>query len=94
MSKKVTVELTGTARIRAGRKEVSITVGDGMSWRDVLAILARKTPSLVGHTITEDRRGLIWPYLLNLGGGHTIHDLDGEARLKEGDRLVLFQATC
>ncbi len=94
MSKKVTVELTGPARIHAGRKEVSITVEDGVTWRDVIAALAQASPVLVGEVITKDRRDFIGSYMLNLGGRRTIHDLDGEARLEEGDRLALLAETC
>ena len=94
MSKKVTVELTGLARIHTDRKEVSIAVEDGITWRDVIAALAQASPALVGEVITEDRRDFIGSYMLNLGGRRTIHDLDGEARLEEGDRLALLAETC
>jgi hypothetical protein len=94
MGKKVTVELTGPARIQAGRKEVSITVEDGATWRDVMAALAQALPMLVGKAITEDRRNLIGPYLLNLGGRRTIRDFDEEAQVKEGDFLSLLEETC
>jgi hypothetical protein len=94
MSKKVTVELTGTARILAGRREVSIKVQDGVTWRDVIAALAQASPALVREVITKDRRDLVGSFILNLGGAHTIHDLDEEARLEEGDHLALLSETC
>ena len=94
MSKKVNVELTGPARIRAGRKEVSLTVEDGVTWRDVIAALAQASPALVGEVITKDKRDLIGSYMLNLGGRRTIHDLAGEARLGEGARRALLTETC
>ena len=94
MSKKVTIELTGPARILAGRKEVSITVEDGVTWRDVIAALAQISPALVGEAVTKDRRGLIGSYILNLGGRRTIHDLDAEAKLEESDHLALLVGPC
>lgn len=94
MNKKVTVELTGPARIQAGRKEVSIIVQDDATWRDVVAALAQALPVLVGKAITEDRRDLIWPYLLNLGGRRTVRDFDENAQIKEGDLLSLLEETC
>ena len=94
MSKKVTVELTGPARILVGRKEVTVTAWDSATWRDVIAALAQAAPALVGEVITKDRRDLIGSYILNVGGRHTINDLDGKAMLKEGDQLALLSETC
>jgi len=73
MNKQVTVELTGPARIQAGRKQVSITMQDDATWRDVVAALARALPALEGNAITEDY-DLVWPYLLNVGGRRTVRD--------------------
>lgn len=94
MAIEVTIELTGPAQLSARRKDVSIAVEGGATWRDVIAALAREVPVLVGKAITEDRRGLIWPYLLNLGGRKAIMDLDEKAQLKEGDRLSLLMELC
>jgi len=92
MGKNVVVELAGLARVRAGREVVSILVEDGATWRDVIAALARASPALVGEAIAEDRRDLFGSYVLNVGGRHTIHDLDEEASLEEDDRLALLDA--
>ncbi len=94
MNKKVTVELTGPARIQAGRKEVRITVEDDATWRDVVAALAQALPVLVGKAITADRRDLIEPYLLNLGGRRTVRDFDEKVQIEEGDLLSLLEETC
>ncbi len=90
----VTIELVGTARIHVGRKEVSITVRDEATWRDVVAALAAALPVLVGTAITEDKRALVPPHLLSLGGRHTIENFDEEVEIKEGDLLLLFEETC
>ena len=94
MGKKVTVELTGPARIQAGRKEVITTVEDDATWRDVVAALAQALPVLVGKAITEDRRDLIGSYLLNVGGRRTVYDFDEKAQIEEGDLLSLLEETC
>lgn len=94
MNKKVTVELTGPARIQAGRKEVGITVEDDATWRDVVAALAQALPVLVGKAITEDGRDLIGSYLLNVGGRRTVYDFDEKAHIEEGDLLSLLEETC
>jgi len=94
MAVKVTVELTGPARVSAGRKEVRLTVPDSVIWRDVVTALAQQVPVLVGKAITNDQRGLIRPYLLNLGGRYTIKDLDERVELREGDTISLLTETC
>ena len=94
MGRKVTIELIGTARIQAGRREVSIAVCDEATWRDVVAALAAALPVLVGTAITDDRRSLVLPHLLSVGGRYTIRDLDEEVEIKEGDLLLLFEETC
>ena len=94
MGKEVTVELIGTARIQVGRKKVCIRVPDEATWRDVVTVLAEALPVLVGTAITEDRRALVPPHLLSLGGRRTICDFDEEAEIKEGDLLLLFEETC
>ena len=94
MAIEVTIELTGPAQLSARRQDVSIAVEEGATWRDVIAALAREVPVLVGTAIAEDRRDLIWPYLLNLGGRKAIANLDEKAQLKEGDRLSLLMEPC
>ena len=88
---KVTIELVGTARLSAGKKEVSLAVEEDALWRDVVAALAQEVPGLIGRIITEDRRALISSYQLNLGGKRSIADLDEKAGLKEGDRILLLE---
>jgi len=94
MAIEVTIELTGPAQLSARRQDVSIAVEEGATWRDVIAALAWEVPVLVGTAIAEDRRDLIWPYLLNLGGRKAIANLDEKAQLKEGDRLSLLMEPC
>lgn len=94
MSKRVIVELTGPARILAGRKEVNVVVEDSAIWKDVIAALAQASPALVGEVITKERRDLIGSYILNLGGNRSVQNLDERAELEEGDHLALLSETC
>ncbi|HIC94017.1 MAG TPA: hypothetical protein EYP09_07195 [Anaerolineae bacterium] len=90
---KVTIELVGTARIRAKRKEVSLAVEEDATWRDVVAALAQEVPALIGQSIAEDKHDLISPHQFNFGGCF-IAKLDEKAQLKEGDRISLLEGTC
>jgi len=82
--------VTGLARSHAGLDTVSISVQDGATWRDVVATLAQASPALVGTVLTEDRCNLIGSYVLNVGGRHSVYDLDEGATLKAGDRLSVL----
>lgn len=90
MSKNVVVELAGLTRVLAGCTEMSVTIRDGATWRDVIAALACALPALVGEALAEDRRDLLGSYILNVGGRYTIQNLDDETSLEEGDRLALL----
>ncbi len=90
MSKRVAVELTGLARSHAGSDTVNISVQDEATWRDVIGALAQASPALVGTVLTEDSCNLVGSYVLNLGGGRSVYDLDEEATLKAGDRLSVL----
>lgn len=90
MSVDVVVELAGLTRVLAGSAEVSVSVQEGATWRDVIAALARESPPLVGEAITERGQDLIGSYVLTVGGRRTIADLDDEVRLEEDDQLALL----
>jgi len=90
MSKSVTVELIGAARIIAGRGEVSLTLADGATWRDAIAALARAAPGLIGEVITTDGRGLVGAYEVNLGGRAFVPDLDEGMQPPEDGRVTLM----
>ncbi len=94
MCTEVIVELPGLARVQSDRKEVSLTVEGGMTWRDVIAALAQPLPALVGQVITDDGRDLIGDYMLSWEGRRTIRDLDQVAKLEEGDRIMLLDIIC
>ena len=90
---KVTIELVGTARLSAGKKEVSLAVEEDALWRDVVAALAQEVPALVGQAIAEDKCSLISPHQFYVGG-RFITRLDEEARLEGGARISLLEGAC
>jgi len=90
---KVTIELVGTARLSARKKEVSLAVEEDALWRDVVAALAQEVPVLVGRAITDDKDSLISPHQFYFGG-RFITNLDEKAQLKDGDRMTLLEGAC
>lgn len=94
MNQKVTIELTGPVRTKVGQKEVSITVDDNATWGDVVAALAQALPVLVGTSVAEDRRSIVPPYLLSVGGRRVVRDFGEKAQIQEGNCLSLLEETC
>lgn len=90
MSKRVTVDLIGAARIVAGRREVPLTLADRATWRDAIAALGRAAPGLVDEVITKDKRDLVGAYAVNLGGRTFVRDLDEEVQPPEDGRVTLM----
>jgi len=91
---RVVVELLGTARIAAGRAEVTLDLPAHVTGRDVIMTLLRKMPALKGKVIDPKKRELIYPQLLGDSTGKTIHDLDASLELEDGARFFVFQEPC
>ncbi len=89
-SGRIVVELFGMARISCGRMDVEIEVPPDGGIDRVVRALADACPDLVGIAIREDRVGLLDSYTFNLNG--TMFVSGGAARLRAGDRLLLFSS--
>ena len=86
----IRVELFGTARLAAGRKELSIEVIDEPSASEVVGAIAEACPALVGSVVDESGTGLLESHVLNVNGTAFV---DGErVSLSPGDRLLLFSS--
>jgi molybdopterin converting factor small subunit len=86
----VTVELFGSSRLLAGRREAVIVVPDRCSIREFVSALATAVPSLVGDVVREDGTGLEGSYVLNLNGARFLEESAFE--LKHGDSVLLFSS--
>ena len=84
------VELFGTARLAAGRRELMIEVVEEPGAKDVVAAIARACPPLVGSVIDEERTGLLESHVLNVNGTAFVDG--GPLDLGPGDRILLFSS--
>ena len=81
----MTIELYGTARLRAGRSQCAI---DASSVGQALEHLARECPALAGTVILEAK---VHPaFSLSLNGERFVHD--PETPLRADDCLLLISA--
>jgi len=85
---RVTVELLGLARRLAGQSEVQLQIPEGATFRDIVALLADRFPSLLGQVIVPETYDLISPYFFNIGGRLAASGLD--ATVDGHDPLVLM----
>jgi hypothetical protein len=85
---KISVELFGIPRIRAGRREIELELPAGASRHQLVQAIASECPVLVGHVLREDLTDLQDGYLLNHNG---ISFLSSDILcLQSGDFLLLL----
>ncbi len=82
----VKVELFGTPRLAAGRRELELVLPAETSRQKFAESLAEACPALVGKLIRDDLSGLQDGYVLNLNGlaflnGEVLHVQDGDTVL-------------
>ena len=86
----LTVELFGSARLLAGRREVEIAAPVCCSIRDLASALGTAVPALVGEVVREEGTGLEESYVFNLNGERFLED--NAVSLVPGDRVLLFSS--
>lgn len=90
----VTVELFGTARIKAGVAIVPLRVNAGTTVAELARALARECPALLGNALRDDDGiGIADGYALNLNGLTFLPSDTGQRiRLQDGDTLLLLSS--
>ncbi|MGD8245629.1 MAG: MoaD/ThiS family protein [Anaerolineae bacterium] len=87
---RVRVQLFGLSRLISGEKEVTLTLGEGATFRDAVRALVREYPDLIGDVVQPDGETMQVPNILNLDGRRMIHREQMDERLADGDRLILM----
>jgi len=85
---KITVELYGIARYVTQTKEIELFLQDDARLYDLVTILVKKYPQLLGHVITHHTFRTEKTFKFNINGTHMAQDLNH--RLHEADHVLLF----
>jgi molybdopterin converting factor small subunit len=86
----VRVEMLGLSRLVTGEREVSLTMEQGATYRDIVRALSEKYPALIGNVIQSDRKNLQAPNVFNLNARQMVQSKQMENPLNEGDRIILM----
>ena len=87
---RIQVELFGLSRLIAGEKEITLTLEEDATFRDVVRALVKKYPDMVGDVVQADGETMQSPNILNLDGRRMIQPHQMDERLGDGDRIILM----
>jgi hypothetical protein len=88
--KQITVEFTGAAREISGERKIRLELSDQGSYQDIVNMLARRFPGLVGTLISADKRSLLSANLFNRNGEEPIMPEQMSDSPRDGERIVLL----
>ena len=86
----VQVEFTGISRMLTGQSEMMFKIRQGTTFSEIVKLLGKKFPSLVGQIIDKDGSVLIATNLFSINGQQIIQESEMNGSPKEGDRLILI----
>jgi hypothetical protein len=89
-NKHVLVEFTGISRVLTGQTECPLPLDKNAKMHDVVRMISRKFPSLVGEVIEKDGKSLIPTNLFSINGEQILHEEQLQYQPKDGDRLILL----
>jgi molybdopterin converting factor small subunit len=86
----VQIEFLGLARLVTGERELSFTVEEGTTYRDLVGLLAEKYPQMIGNVIRPDRATLQEPNIFNLTARRMIQAKQMGESINADDRIILM----
>jgi len=86
----VAVEFTGISRMLTGQSEMTIKIRQGTTFSEIVKLIGRKFPSMVGQIIDKDGSVFIATNLFSLNGQRIIQESEMKESPNEGDRLILI----
>ena len=86
----VAVEFTGISRMLTGQSEMTIKIRQGTTFSEIVKLIGRKFPSMVGQIIDKDGSVFIATNLFSLNGQRIIQESEMNESPKEGDRLIIL----
>ncbi|MBN1640175.1 MAG: MoaD/ThiS family protein [Anaerolineae bacterium] len=87
---RVQIELLGLSRLVTGKREVSLDVEPGTTFRDIVRMLADQYPQMIGNVIRPDRVTLQEPNILNLNAKQMVQAAQMGHSPGENDRIILM----
>ncbi len=86
----VQVEFTGISRMLTGQSEMTIKIRQGTTFSEIVKLLGKKFPSMVGQVIEKNGSVFIATNLFSINGQQIIQESEMNGSPKEGDRLILI----
>jgi hypothetical protein len=86
----ISVDFLGHSRILTRQKEIQLNIESGTSYEEIIKIIARKFPELVGQVISPDGAGLFGSNMFNRNGEHMVQEDEMGDSPEDGDNLILM----
>lgn len=86
----VFVEFSAISRVLTGQSEFSLNLKKGASIADLIEVLGKKFPQLLGQVIEKDGKALIPTNVFSVNGKKIIHETDTAFQPNDGDKLILL----
>ena len=86
----VQVEFTGISRMLTGQSEIKLPLQPNSTFADVVKLLGKKYPALLGQIIEKDGNSFIPTNLFSQNGQQIIQDADMGGMVRDGDRLIVI----
>ena len=86
----VLVEFSAISRVLTGQSEFSLNLKKGASIADVVSVIGKKFPRLLGQIIEKDGHALIPTNVFSVNGQKIIHESDTAFQPDDGDKLILL----
>ena len=85
----ITVEFTGVGKQIVGAKQTGLSLQDGTTYREIIQVLARTYPGMVGMLIATEGASFLSSTMFSVNGERMIlPGMDNECP-QDGDRLIL-----
>jgi molybdopterin converting factor small subunit len=86
----LTIEFAGLSRVLTHLSQTSLQVDTGTTFRQLLGILSKKHPELIGEVIHANQLSLQSSNMLNINGKHMVQPTEMDQSPSDGDRIILM----
>jgi molybdopterin converting factor small subunit len=84
------LEFLGVSRLVAGTKEILLEVEEGTTFQDIVRMLSKQYPGMVGNVIQPNGEMLHPPNIFNLNARQMIPENQMHKSPNDGDRIILM----